>query len=194
MKNKNIARVVGSSAHSLTSREKNDYYATDPNVLDAFLKQYGKLHEHVWECACGEGNLSNRLSELGYQVFASDLINYNSNKIFDFTSDPNGHEILGDILTNPPYKHAQTFVENGLSRVQDGNKVILLLRIQFLESQQRYKLFEKHPPKEVYVHSSRIGIYKNNDKEKYGKSNALCFAWFVWEKGYEGATTLKWIP
>ena len=37
MKNKNIARVVGSSAHSLTSRQKNDYYATDPSALDAFL-------------------------------------------------------------------------------------------------------------------------------------------------------------
>lgn len=25
------------------------------------------------------------------------------------------------------------------------------------------------------------------------KSSALCYAWFIWEKGYDGQTTLDWI-
>ena len=34
-------------------------------------------------------------------------------------------------------------------------------------------------------------IYKQNKIEK--KSSAVCYAWFVWEKGYKGDTIVKWI-
>jgi len=52
-------------------------------------------------------------------------------------------------------------------------------------------LFQKHPPKFIYVHSKRIQIWKNNEQ---GGGNALCYAWFVWEKGFTSDTILRWIP
>lgn len=33
---------------------------------------------------------------------------------------------------------------------------------------------------------------RNGDFEKY-KSSAIAYAWFVWVKGYQGDTVIKWI-
>ena len=53
---------LGASSHSDVERENNDYYATDPNTLKIFLKALTrdnlKININVWECACGEGHLS----------------------------------------------------------------------------------------------------------------------------------------
>ena len=68
----------------------------------------------------------------------------------------------------------------------------MLFRLAFLEGQARYKLFNKYPPKRVYVFSKRLNCAKNGDFNKY-KSSAIAFAWFIWEKGYIGDTKLKWI-
>ena len=108
MKNKNIARLVGASAHALTSRQPNDYYATDPSALQGLRTAMARdglaLCKNVWEPACGEGNLSIFLISQGYEVFATDLIDYNGNHTFDFLSEGDNIKWCGDILTNPPYK------------------------------------------------------------------------------------------
>ena len=97
-----------------------------------------------------------------------------------------------DILTNPPYKYATEFVERSLEILENGYYCIMLLKIQFLEGKARKKLFEKYPPKFVYVNSERQTCYINGDmSEKL--SSASCYCWFIWEKGYKGETIIKWI-
>ena len=192
--NTTIARVVGSSAHSPGERQADDYYATDPQALRDFLlasKDDIVLAPNIWEPACGEGNLSKVLQESHY-VLSTDKVNRGfSDPQMDFLEGDHWWW-AGDILTNPPFKLAQQFVEKSLELIDNKNYAIFLLRIQFLEGQKRKKFFEVSPPKFVYVHSKRIGIWKNNEKEKY-TGNALCFAWFVWQKGYNGKTEVRWI-
>ena len=65
--------IIGASNHSETERVDNDYYATDPKAID-YLLEKATLSNRIWECACGEGHLSKRLTELGYNVKATDLI------------------------------------------------------------------------------------------------------------------------
>lgn len=98
-----------------------------------------------------------------------------------------------DIITNPPYSKAQEFVEHALDISSDGCKVAMFLKIQFLEGKSRRALFDKHPPKTVYVSTGRLRCAMNGDFEKYAKSNAVCYAWYVWVKGYTGDTVIKWI-
>jgi hypothetical protein len=80
----------------------------------------------------------------------------------------------------------------------DGTKIAMFLKLQFLEGQARKELFLTNPPKVVYVSSSRLGCAKNGDF-KTGKNgelmieSAVAYAWFVWEKGFKGATIIKWI-
>ena len=42
--------------NSVHDRDSNDFYATDPIALEKLLKY--ETFNNVWECACGDGNLS----------------------------------------------------------------------------------------------------------------------------------------
>lgn len=84
-------------------------------------------------------------------------------------------------------------MEHALDISSDGCKVAMFLKIQFLEGKARRDLFEKYPPKTVYVSSSRLRCAMNGDFEKYAKSTAVCYAWYVWVKGYTSDTVIKWI-
>ena len=47
----------------------------------------------------------------------------------------------------------------------EGTKVAMFLKLTFLESKARRELFERYPPKVVYVSSSRLQCAKNGDFE-----------------------------
>jgi hypothetical protein len=64
------------------------------------------------------------------------------------------------------------------------------MKLTFLEGQKRRALFEKYPPKRIWVSSSRINCATNGNFE--GTSSMMAQAWYIWEKGYQGPTTLGW--
>ena len=185
---------LGASNHSDNERETNDYYATDPHSLEIFLDKLDKdgikLHKSIWECACGEGHLSKILKDKGYDVYSSDKIDRGYGVVEDFLESIKFWN--GDILTNPPYKYAQEFVEKAIQLVNNGNYVIMYLKIQFLEGKSRRKLFDKYPPKYVYVNSARQTCYINGDMSKK-MSSASCYCWFIWEKGNYSEPIIRWI-
>lgn len=188
--------TLGASNHSQGERENNDYYATNPHALEIFLdklKEDGIKLSQVWECACGEGHLSNVLKSRGIDVISTDLVDrgYGEDCI-DFLTYKSCFPLTLDILTNPPYKYAKEFVEKGLELVDKGHYVIMLLKIQFLEGQARLELFKKYPPKYVYVNSARQLCAMNGEFEKY-KTTAVCYCWFIWEKGYNQEPRIRWI-
>jgi hypothetical protein len=152
-----------------------------------------ELNKNIWECACGQGHLSEIFKNAEHNVKSTDLVDrgYGETGI-DFLSQTELFD--GDIITNPPYKYAKEFVEKGLELVNDGNKVIMFLKLQFMEGKARKKLFIQHPPKTIYVSSSRITCAKNADFEmmKAGGGSAVAYAWYVWEKGFNGETIVKW--
>ena len=101
----------------------------------------------------------------------------------------------GDIITNPPYKFAQEFVEKAMESVTEGHKVIMYLKLTFLETAKRRELFKKYPPKYIYVATKRLGCAPNgqfSDMENETESGAVCYAWYVWEKGFSGEPTIRW--
>lgn len=173
-------------------REDNDFYATNPKALRDFLEVYEeKLNMPIWECACGQGHLAEELRKHEYDIIATDLIDRGyGNTGINFLEVLNIHN--GDILTNPPFKLAEEFVEKGMSLLEDGKKLILFLKIQFLEGQERKKLFKKYPLKYVYVHSKRQQCSKDADFEHL-KATTQFYAWYVWEKGFTGETIIRWI-
>ena len=194
--NKSIYTTLGASNHTDKEREVNDYYATDPYAIDCLLEGGAELSNQLWEPACGEGHLSERLIELGYDVISTDLVDRgykNGSGGLDFLKCK--YSIDGDIITNPPYKYAQEFVEHGLELVHDGRKVFMFLKLQFLEGKKRRKLFDMKQLKTVYVSSSRILCAKNGDFEsmKQGGGSAVAYAWFEFQKGYNDDPIIKWV-
>lgn len=175
-----------------TAREDNDFYATDPKAMELalpYLKQCGLSHK-VWECACGEGHLSEVLKDNGYDVYSSDLIDRGYGEVKDFLKCDTIWE--GDILTNPPFKYAEQFVRQGMKLINQGNKVCLFLKIQFLESSKRYQLFKDCPLKYLLVYSDRQKCCRNAEFDKYS-ATTQCYAWYIFEKGYKSKPTIDWI-
>lgn len=183
-------KMLGASNHCKEEREENDFYATDPQAIDELLK-YETFNKEIWENACGKGHLSERLKKYGYNVLSTDLIDRGYQDIqIDFLSDAT-YTFQGDIITNPPYKYCKEWILKSLNSIPNGNKVALFLKLQTLESQKRYEeIFSKYPPKAVYVFVKRIECAKNGE---FKGTSAVCYAWFVWEKGFTGDTILKWI-
>lgn len=138
--------------------------------------------------------MSEVLKQHGYTVKSSDLVNrgYKDTEIIDFLKVDKLKPYTMDIITNPPYKYAKEFIEKALEISRDSTKIAMLLKVTFLEGQARRKLFEKYPPKKIYVFSGRIKCAKNGDFESIG-SSAVAYGWFIWEKGFEGKPTIEWI-
>lgn len=190
--------TLGASNHTEQERELNDYYATEPKAIDLLLTKE-KPNHNIWECACGEGHLSKRLMEKGYNVVSTDIIDRGYKDMSaqqDFLSATNTPIKNIDILTNPPYKYAKEFVLKALDLLQDGCCCYMFLKLTFLEGKARFKeIFKYTPPKCVYVFSERVQCAKNGDFEKMrqGGGSAVAYAWMVWQKGYTGGTTIEWI-
>ena len=188
--------LVMNGVSTTAERELNDFYATDPIAAELLLQVEPDLN-NIWECACGQGHLAKVFDKYGKLAKASDLINrgYGVQQDFlnDLTINFNPDFVWnGDIVTNPPYSEALEFCQKALNLVKEGSKVCMFLKLTFLESKERKLFFETIPPLKVYVCSSRIICAKNADFESY-PSSAICYAWFVWVKGYKGETVIKWI-
>ena len=186
-----IYKTLGASSHTEKDREENDFYATEPKAID-LLCEVEKFNEWILEPACGQGHLSKRLIENGYQVYSSDLIDRGYGIQYDFFETSSWY---GDIITNPPYKFAKEFIEKSLSIIPNGNKVAMFLKLQFMEGKSRKELFKYNPPKTIYVSSSRLLCAKNADFDGMiaGGGSAVAYAWYIWEKGYTGKTVVEWI-
>ena len=184
--------AIGASNHTSKERQPHDYYATEPKAIELLLAEE-KFSPCVWECACGEGHLGKVLEANGHNVIATDLVyrGYGERTSIDFL-ETNVRNFDGDVITNPPYKHALEFVQKALAVVRPGKKVAMFLKLQFLEGKARKRFFECNPPKVVYVSSSRLICAMNGDFKKY-TSSAVAYAWFVWEKGFLGYPQIMWI-
>ncbi len=189
---RSIYATIGAANHAEEAREENDYYATDPKAMELLLAEE-TFSTLIWEPACGAGHLAKVLQKHGHYVISTDLINrgFGVKEPLNFLAST-ATGLYGDIITNPPYKYAMEFVEKALEIVQESQKVAMFLKLTFLESKKRRKLFEATPPKVVYVSSARLNCAKNGDFEKYQES-AVAYAWFVWEKGFQGDPIIKWI-
>jgi hypothetical protein len=182
---KSVFKTLWSSSHTEWEREKNDYYATDPSA-GRFLLELEKFN-NVLEPACWEWHLSKVFEIAGIKVTSSDIVDrwYWWVKWFaeyDYW--------WGDIVTNPPYKYAQEFVEHALSITLPWAKIAMFLKLQFLEWKKRKKFFLQNPPKIIYVSSSRIKCAMNGDFDLY-PSSAVAYARYVWINWYFGDPVVK---
>ena len=183
-----VFSVIGASNHSLSERAERDFYATPPEAVEQLLSLETFSHR-VWEPACGHGHISKVFESHGYEVRSTDIEHRGFGEGgIDFLSCRE-KDINTDICTNPPYKYAQEFVEKAMEVVAEGHKVAMFLKLTFLEGKNRRQMYEKYPPKVVYVSSSRLGCGKNGIE---WKPSSIAYGWFVWEKGFHGTPGIKW--
>lgn len=178
----------GASNHSEGERQSVDYYATPPGAVE-MLCELENFNNNILEPCAGGGHVVEVLKSKGYQVTSNDLYyhDYPLDTQMDYLTEIGSWH--GDIITNPPYKFAQQFVEHSLDIIPNGSKVAMFLKLTFLEGKARKSLFETNQLQTVYVSSSRLNCGMNGE---FTGTSAVAYAWFVWVKGYNGSPSIKW--
>lgn len=153
--------------------------------------------QRVWECAANRGCMARPLSEYFGDVYATDVHDYGwsgLDKIEDFLfhGSENDAGEIDWVISNPPFKAAEQFVEKAGRIAKVG--YAFLVRTSFLEGVGRYNnLFRRNPPSVVAQYVERVGMARGRVDPNI--ATATSYAWMVWIKERPSdITELAWIP
>jgi hypothetical protein len=171
----------------------NDLYETPPCAVRALLAVEKIPPGAIWEPACGPGAIARVLRTEGHEVWATDLVNYESpdqdQSGIDFLLEHGSAPYyIGSILTNPPFKLAAEFVRHALLLCP---RVYMLLRLAFLESERRSVILDSGWLRRVYVFRKRLPMMHRAGWDGPRASSSLAFAWFVFDRDDPGPTELR---
>lgn len=185
--------TLGSSNHSAQSRQREDFYATDPATITG-LNKFVPLTGKILEPCCGNGALSKAIESLGCEVVSEDLYDHGFGTTgVDFLKRKEMPEDCCTIITNFPYKSVTECTLHALDLLPEGGILASFVKTTFLESKGRYDgIFKTQPPKYVLQFVNRQRCYKDGKMDSTG-SSAVSYAWMVWEKGFHGNPVVKWI-
>jgi hypothetical protein len=178
----------GSKSRPLSERGL-DLYETPPVALKALLAVEG-LPRRIWEPAAGRGAIVEVLASRGYDVVASDIADYGYNLDFrrDFLATRVAPVNCGCIVTNPPFSLATEFVEHGLNLCQ---RVVVLGRLAFLESERRSSIMDTGMLARLYVFKNRIPMmHADGWTGPRIRNSAVPYAWYSFDRDHDGPTTV----
>jgi hypothetical protein len=187
--------ATGSARAPLADR-KDDLYET-PEVATVALLKAEQLPHFIWEPACGPGSIVRTLRAHGHDVWATDLVDYgcpDSESRCDFLMMRQTRVDVEAIVTNPPYKIAKEFVEHALLMAP---RVIMLLRLGFLESNRRSSILDGGQLARVHVFRRRLPMMHRDGWEGNRSNSAIAYAWFVWDRWHKGPALIdriSWEP
>ena len=191
------ANIAGGNPKN--SRADLDYYATNPKAVEMLLDAHGFKGKSILEPCVGAGHIANVLTDrFGGQITALDIVDrgYQNTIITDFLKWETNKR-FDTIITNPPYTLASEFIERCMELLAPQGQLAMFLKIQFLEGLKRKPLFDKYPPKYIYVFRKRMCTFSNGQETNpdTGKSwvTTMCNAWYIWEKDYKGEPIIKWL-
>jgi hypothetical protein len=167
-----------------------DLYETPAVAVEALLR-VERLPHRIWEPAAGHGAIANVLRAHGHEVLAADLIDYGipgQDHGRDFLLERKAPGGIECIVTNPPFKLAQQFVEHALELCP---LVVMLLRLAFLESERRCSILENCGLARVHVFRKRLPFMHRANWAGRKANSGMAFAWFVWDRGYQGPAELR---
>jgi hypothetical protein len=148
-----------------------------------------------WEPACGNGDMLKVLWEYFGAGIGSDVYAHKAGTVthdFLMPSEPLCRPHW--IITNPPFRLAEQFIERSFGLATIG--VAMLVRLSFLEGIGRYeRLFSKNPPT-IAQFTERVTMVKGRLDESGGSATAYC--WLVWNKDFPpiapAVGLFGWIP
>jgi hypothetical protein len=172
------AAMLGDSGYE---RVAADAYFTPPENVDCLASKV-RLPGRIWEPACGAGNITQRLVELGHEVVSSDLHTYGFEEQigqFDFLAQEKPPVPgISAIVTNPPYgEMVEKFIRHSLKLMKPScGMVAMFLRNEYDCGKGRMDLFE-HPA----FHMKIVVTKRPRWVEGSTGSPRHNYAWFIWD-------------
>jgi hypothetical protein len=171
----------------------DDLYETPIEAVYALLG-VERLPDSIWEPCCGSGAIVKVLREAGLRVHATDLVDHGcpaSESAIDFLLEHRMPDGVEAIVTNPPYKLADQFVAHALRLVP---RVIMLLRLAFLESERRSPILDGGNLARVHVFKNRLPMMHRAGWAGPRATSSIPFAWFCWDRNHIGPAIIDRIP
>ena len=166
-----------------------DLYETPPAAVEALL-QVERLPHCLWEPFAGRSAIVRVLRDHGHAVIASDIHDYGGlHFVGDFlkqTKAPVGTEA---IVTNPAFGPAVPFVAHAIELTP---LVVLLLRWGFYEGHRprRIQILERSGLARIHLFRRRLEDMHRSGWTGPKARPRQVLAWFVWERGHAGPTTV----
>jgi len=157
----------------------------------------------IWDPACGAGHMTKVFEEYGHpKTIGTDAYprpmvhNPTTHYESDFIESPPFEE-ADVIVTNPPYRHLNAFIDRSLSVARFGTG--MLVRVQALETEGRYKsIYRDTPPTQIAFFANRISFKTG---EVVRKAPKMYFhVWLWWERAAIRGTGIApprppiWVP
>lgn len=155
----------------------NAYFTIDTWVIDELIPRIPNTIRSIWEPACGAGHISTVLTNAGYIVTSTDLMNYGfGTPNVDFVKSP---RLDYNIITNPPYERAicEKFVETAIGHIKgNGGFAAMLMRHEWDCAKSRKKFFKDEPTFYRKLTLTRRPKWFEDDKA----SPRFSYAWYLW--------------
>lgn len=167
-------------------RRASDFYETPYSMTRQFLDvEHFDKSKTFLEPACGDNAIVKVLRERFSNVHAHDL---------KYGQDFLGYDGKVDyIITNPPFSLAKEFI---LKAKEVSDKFSMLLPLSYLHGKERHDLIymsDGFRLKTVYVFTRYPMLGDPLREDGKYRTGMMVYAWFVWEREYNGFPTLKWI-
>jgi hypothetical protein len=158
-------------------RKERDLYETPEWVTEALLPHLPPLQE-IWEPACASGKMARVLARHAQRIIRTTDIETGT----DFLVETRKVEC---IVTNPPYKLAQEFIEQAITL---ADHVAMLLRCDFDHAKTRQHLFGPGFAKKLIL-TKRIKWFEDSKG-----SPSFNHSWYIWDRSHQGPPTLAYGP
>lgn len=189
-----------------------DYYVTPVDDIKLFINKLNNVEDIDWihsiildPCAGGNSKTEyNAYHPMSYPKAINDLypdanirtMDIREDSFADTKCDYLTYELEykpNIIITNPPFNKAIDIINKALKDIEDNGYVIMLLRLNFFGSEERFEFFKKHMPKYCFVHHKRISftdrkdsdgktLYKNDGTPKRGSTDSIEYCHMVFTK------------
>jgi predicted RNA methylase len=186
-----------SSTNRGAERDPLDFYRTPAEAVRAILPYLGRPRTIV-DLGCGDGaigevlvqQLGDTTTVIGVEIDPSRAASAEACGPYDRVDvrdvllwKPAAIDRTFDLaILNPPFRHAEAFVECALSLVRHGGTVAALVRLGWLAGQKRAAFHRAHPC-DVHVFSRRPSFTG-------GGTDSSEYAWLVYGLGRGGRWSL----
>lgn len=189
------ARTANQNRTNRTNRAAFEFYPTPPEATRALLS-VESFDGDIWEPACGDGAISLELTDAGYEVISTDLIDRGfgtGGQNFLKSDTP----LAKHIITNPPYgKHGlgDAFTRRALIHTRKtGGSVAMLFNLRSLAHPDRHAKFIKSPPSAIYILDDLTCWPMGKPTFKVPLNARQQYCWAVWKPGHVGAPKMWWL-
>lgn len=182
---------------------KGDNYSTPYSLTEMlFEKESFDFSKSVLEPAAGEGTMAEVLKKKfekvvsfdpikGYYDFCNNHLYCEDHKLKNYSFLFHVFSTYSYIITNPPYSLADQFVLR--AKELEPEKFCFLLRTNFLSGQSRLKKGIYEGLKKVLIFNRMPDLRAPIRPDGKFPTAMIVYAWFVWEKGYQGKPEIDWL-